>query len=103
MSAVADWQGGWLGIGLIGLLGLVITTRVDLHGGHAVGDVGHGASGVGLLAKQIEAREAHSSPEQRMAEAAERAKRSRGLYILNTVLICMTVFGFGLFVLHQLP
>ena len=103
LSALAYWQVGWLGIGLLGLIGLVITTRIDLHGGHAVADSGHGTGAVGLLAKQIEAQKAHTSPEQRMAEAAERAKRSRGLYILNTVLIGMTVFGLGLFVLHQLP
>ena len=102
VSALAYWQVGWLGVGLVGLVGLIITTRLDLHGGHAVVDSDHGSGAVPLLAKQLDARTSGVSPEQRMAEAAERARRSRGLYIVNTVLIAMTVFGFGLFVLYQL-
>ena len=103
LSALAYWQVGWLGIGLVGLVGLIITTRIDLHGGHAVVDSGQGSSAVPMLAKQLEAQESNTSPEQRIAQAEERAKRGRILYVINTVLIGMIAFGFGLFVVHQLP
>ena len=38
-----------------------------------------------------------------MAAAAEAEKRSWTLYWVNTGFIAMTVLGFGLFALHQLP
>ena len=94
---------GWLGIGLVGLIGLVITTRLSLHGGHAVPDSGFGSGPVGLLAKQIEAQSAQSSsPEQKAAAKAERARRARITYATNTAFIGMMALGLGLFVLHQL-
>ena len=93
---------GWLGIGLVGLIGLVITTRLTLHGGHAVPDSGFGTGPVGLLARQIEAQSAQSSPEQKAAAEAERARRARITYATNTAFIGMMALGFGLFVLHQL-
>ncbi len=90
LSAVAYWLIGWLGIGLLGLMGLNVSTRV-------------GSSAVPMYAKQLKAQDSPSSPEQKMAATAEREKRSRTLYLINTVFIAMTVFGLGLFVLHQLP
>ena len=102
LAALAYWLVGWLGITILGLIGLIITTRLDLHGGHAVADSAHGSSAVPLLARQLKAKE-QTPPEQRLAESEERAHRARSLYLVNTVLIAMTIFGLGLFVLHQLP
>ena len=92
---------GWLGVGLVGLAGLVITTRLDLFDGHAMPEIGHGHNPVTLYARQLE-RQRAQTPEQKMAAAAQRAKRKRTLYAINTGLIAMTAFGFGLFFLHQI-
>ena len=94
---------GWIGVGVIGLLGLVISTTVALHGGHAVTGSGYGSGDAHMYAKQLEeARKSQSSPEQKMAAAAGRAKRSRTLYLINTVFIGMMTLGFGLFTLYEL-
>lgn len=104
LAATAYWLAGWIGIGLLGLIGLIISNRVDLHGGHAVIDSGHGSSAVTGYARQLDqARNSTSSPEQKMAVAAEREKRSKTVFLANTVFITMTALGFGLFALHDLP
>jgi|GEM_PF-1931672 len=104
LSIGALWLVGWIGVGLLGLAGLIVTSRVDLHGGHAVIDSGHGSGDVASYARQLdEARAAAASPEQKMAAAAEREKRSRTLYLLNTIFIALTALGLGLFALHELP
>lgn len=102
VSALAYWQVGWLGIGLVGLLGLIVAVQVDLHGGHAVIDTGQGDDAVRLYARQLAREAGESSPEARKAAAEARAQRTRVVYLLNTVFITMTALGFGLFVLHQL-
>lgn len=93
---------GWLGIGVLGLLGLVVSARLDLDAGHAVADLSHGASEVGMYAKQLQEHDSRASPEDKLAAAAERLARARVLYLINTVFIAMTALGLGLFVLHQL-
>lgn len=103
VSALAYAVIGWLGVGIVGLIGLVVSTSVALHGGHAPAGGDLGGSGVPMLARQIEeARKSHSSPEQKMAAAAERSRGARTLYFVNTVFIAMTGLGFGLFLHHQL-
>jgi len=92
---------GWLGIGLVGLAGLLISTRLSLHGGHAVADSGFGSGAVGMYAKQIKESRSHTSPEARMAADEERAKRSKTLFLINTAFIGMIALGFGGFFLHQ--
>ena len=92
---------GWFGVGLVGMAGLVITTRLELFGGHAMPEIGHGHNPVTLYAQQLE-RERTQTPEQKMAAAAQRVKNKRVLYAVNTGLIAMTTFGFGLFFLHQI-
>ena len=101
LAAILFAAVGWLGIGLLGLVGLLVSTRLDLHGGHAVPDMGQGSSTVQIYAKQLKERDAATSPVEKMAAAAERAKRARVLYAVNTVFIAMIAFGFGLFFLHQ--
>ena len=92
---------GWLGIGLLGLIGLLVTTRLDLHGGHAVPDTGQGTTAVDLYARQLEEK-ARSSPDQMLADKARRAARSKLLYIINTVCMCLIILGFYMFVRYQL-
>lgn len=101
-AALAFAWVGWLGIGVLGLLGLVVSTRLDLDGGYAVSDISHGASEVGMYARQLQEQDTRTSPEDRLAAAAERVARSRVLYLINTVFIAMTALGLGLFVRHQL-
>jgi len=102
--AVAYWLVGWLGIGLLGLIGLIVSNQVDLQGGHAVIDSGHGSSAVTGYARQLDqARASSSSPEQKMAAAAEREKRSKTVFLVNTAFTALTALGFGLFALHDLP
>ncbi len=103
VSAFAYSLIGWIGIGTIGLFGLVVSTNIALHGGHAVADSGFGSGDVPMYAKQLdEARKSQSSPEQKMAAAAVQANRSRVLYVINSVFIAMIALGFGLFIRHQL-
>lgn len=103
VSALAYSMIGWLGIGIVGLLGLLISTTVALHGGHALADSGFGSGGVPMFARQLEeARKSESSPEQKMAAAAERARRARTLYLINAIFTAMTVLGFWLFIRYQL-
>ncbi len=103
LSAVAYWVVGWLGIGILGLFGLIVSNRIDLQSGHGVLDSGLDGSAVSLYAKQREAQSLESLPERKMAAAAEAEKRSKTLYRVNTGFIVLTVLGFGLFALHQLP
>ncbi len=103
LSAFAYSLIGWIGIGTIGLFGLVVSTNIALHGGHAVADSGFGSGDVPMYAKQLdEARKSQSSPEQKMAAAAVQANRARVLYVINSVFIVMIALGFGLFLRHQL-
>ena len=82
---------------------MVISTNIGLRSGHAAADGELGSGAVAMYARQLEEEEkSQSSPEQKMAAAAMRAKQSRVLYLINTVFIAMTVLGFGLFIHHQL-
>ncbi len=92
---------GWLGVGLLGLIGLLVSIRLDLHGGHAVPDTGQGTTAVGLYAKQLE-EQTRSSPDQKLADKERRAERSKLLYLINTVCMCLIIFGFYMFIRFQL-
>ncbi len=93
---------GWLGIGLVGLVGMVVSTRLSLHGGHAVADSDHGTGAVGMLAKQVDEKRSHIRPEEKMAAQAEKERGSRVLFLINTAFIGMMALGFGLFLLHRI-
>jgi hypothetical protein len=98
-SAVAYIQVGWLGIGIIGLIGLVISINISLHGDQAMSaSGGHGSGDVPMIARQLEeSRRSQSSPEQKKAVAAARAKRSKTLYVTKLIFLGMALSGFWLF------
>lgn len=104
LAAAAYGLVGWLGVGLLGLIGLSVSNQVDLQGGHAVADFDHGGAAVTGYARQLdEASAAALSPEQKLAAAAEREKRSNTVYLANTVFIALIALGFGLFAIHEVP
>ena len=56
-----------------------------------------------MYARQLEEeRRSISSPEQKMAAEADRGRRSRVLYVINSIFIAMAVLGFWMFVQHDL-
>src|SRR3954447_1415667 len=87
---------GWLGVGLVGLIGLMISSQVTLHGGRAVPDSDYGSTGVGIVARQME-EEHRLPPDQRAARWAEQEKRSAVLFFVNTIGIAVSRLGFPLF------
>jgi len=94
LSAFAFSLIGWIGIGAVGLLGLFVTTNVALQAGHALAD----GDDARIYARQLEeARKSQLSPEQKLAAEAIRAKRSKVLYLLNTIFVAMTILGFWMF------
>ncbi len=101
LTVVAFLYVGWLGVGLIGLVGLLISTRVDLWGGHAVADSGEGSGAVNMYAQQIEAAKQRARSEG-MAGEEKKTERSRVVYLVNTMFIAMIVLGFGFFFLYQI-
>ena len=103
-SAVAYIQVGWLGIAIIGLFGLVVSVNISLHGDQAMSaSGGHGSGDVPMIARQLEeARRSQSSPEQKKAVAAARAKRSKILYAIKLFFLGMALSGFWLFSRYQI-
>ena len=102
-SAIAYTQVGWLGIGIIGLIGLVVSVNISLYGDNAMSPSGgQGSSDVFMIARQLEeARRSQSSPEQKMAAAAAKDKRSKTLYVIKLFFLVMTLSGFWLFSRYQ--
>jgi hypothetical protein len=103
LSVFVFWLVGWIGIGTIGVFGLFISTTVALNSGSAsVGDYIN-SSGAALYTRGVEVqRSSQISPEQKMAAEAERGKRSRTLYLINSIFIAMAALGFWMFVQHDL-
>jgi len=92
---------GWLGVGLVGLFGLVISLRLKVQGG-SPGTTDFAASdAVSLHAKQLE-QQRGAAPEQKLAEQAEAEARGMALYLVNTFCIALMALGFALFVVHDL-
>lgn len=102
-SAVAYILGGWLGISIIGLIGLVVSVNISLYGDEVVSaGGGHGSGDVSIIARQLEeAQRSQSSPEQKMAAAAARAKRSKTLYVIKLFFLGMALSGLWLFSRYQ--
>ena len=92
---------GWLGVGLIGLVVLLIANQLDLEADHPVSLHAHGSAEMKLLARQMSER-SRASPEARLARAAAREKRRRVLGVVRGMGLVLTIVGFGLFVKQQL-
>jgi hypothetical protein len=99
--AVFAWI-GWLGIGTMGLIGLMVSTRVDQNGGRTPVESGFGSGEASMLARQFDVPAREPSAERRMALAAERGERSRTHRAINTLFVAMIVLGFGLGLLPML-
>lgn len=94
VAALLSVYVGWLGVGLVGLIGLVITGQLTLHGGRAVPD-----ADFSTLGRQFD-EEDHAPPEQKMARWAEQDKLSAVVYFINTFCIALAALGFVLFGVH---
>lgn len=92
---------GWLGVGLIGLAVLLISSWVDLDADHPISLHPHGTSEINLAARQMSER-SRASPEERLALNAAREKRRHILGVVRGVGLVLTIVGFGLFVNQQL-
>jgi len=92
---------GFLAIGLLGLVVLVIANRVDIDDGHAIPEIQQSAATVRLVALQMAERD-RTAADRRPALAAERRRRALTLYIARTFGVALTALGFSMFYLHQL-
>jgi hypothetical protein len=81
---------GWLGVGLVGLLGLVLAYRTEITEGSVSGDW---RVGVAVLRRQLE-QQSNDDPRRRRSEGA-RLKRT--LAIVKAVFLAVTVLGFVMF------
>ncbi len=91
---------GWLGLGLLGLSGLLITTRLELYGDNAAAQF-PSVMGVKHQVRRIEAQR-RLSPEEKQAAAARRSERSRAIYLVNTVCLSLIMLGFSMFFIRQM-
>ena len=84
---------GWLGVGLVGLILLLICVRLDLHGGRAVPGMHVDKSEIDRFARQFDKEAAGTHDDQ-----ADR--RARAIYIGRGVGVLLAVLGFGMFFLQ---
>jgi len=92
---------GWLGMVLVGLVGLIITNRIELYDGYAISGESYDTSQTWLLARQMKIRDKENEI-QRKCRASALAKLKRQIYIANTGFIAMVALGFSMFMTHQL-
>ena len=83
---------GWLGVALLGLVGLFLAVRIDLNKDSVDGDMTMGGAG---YTKQVEEM-AKRDPRERQTESASRAK---AVAVLKGVGIALFVFGSAMLVL----
>jgi len=92
---------GWFGIFIVGIIGMIITIRIDLHDGNAISDFDYGSTSVTMFAKQIRQRDRLKGLE-RLRDQNDRRDRSRLVYVLNTVWLSMIGLGLAMFSIHQI-
>jgi len=92
---------GWFGIFIVGVIGMIITTRIDLHDGNAISDFDYGSTSVTMFAKQVKQRDQLKGLE-RLRDQNDRRDRSRLVYVLNTVWLSMIGLGLAMFSVHQI-
>jgi hypothetical protein len=100
ISSLAFVFVGWLGIALVGLLGLTISSRMDINDGHAVAVFDYGSSSVHMLARQIEQQQ-NARHQHREQQDADRHQRKQLIYLMNTLWLAMLGLGFAMFSAHQ--
>jgi hypothetical protein len=90
LAVIASYFGGFLGIGLVGLLIGFAAVTYDLE----KQDVGGGFPSPHLYAKQVAVRE-QMTPDERIAHRAGIHALWRPLFIAKTISIGLIVLGFG--------
>jgi hypothetical protein len=91
---------GWFGMFLIGVIGLLITTRLELHDGIAVPDFDYGSTSIDIIARQREQRE-NAGWQDQIDEKKRRERQAYVTYILNTIWMAMIALGLVMFSMHQ--
>ncbi len=99
-SLVAYTYVGWLGIGGVGIFGLYLTQRMELHGDAADVTFDHHIVSSRILAQQQKARD-NMSPEEKAAVTAKENNRKRTRYLMNTMWVAITALGFSMFASNQ--
>ena len=90
VAVIASYFGGFLGIGIAGLLIGIAAVRFDLE----KDIVGSGLPSAHLLAQQAEQRE-RMTPEERLAHRAGMQALWRPLVVAKTISAGLIVLGFG--------
>jgi hypothetical protein len=83
---------GWLALPLIGVLGLLVSLRLQINDGDAVPDHHFGSTGVYLMVLQDRAR-SQLPPEQTHHQAFERRERRRLLKAVDGIWIAYCALG----------
>jgi len=91
---------GWFGMFLIGITGLLISSRLELHNGIAVPDFDYGSTSVGIIARQNAERDRADWHDQ-IEEKKRKARQDFMIYIQNTVWLGMIALGLVMFSVHQ--
>ena len=99
-ALVAYTYVGWLGIGGIGIFGLYLTQRMELHGADADVTFDYHVASPQLLAQQQKARD-NLRPEEKFALEARENSRKRTRYLMNTFWVAITALGFSMFASSQ--
>ncbi len=89
---------GWFGVGLVGLIVLYISVRLDLHGGKAAPGGHIDKSAVDLLARQSAEDSALTGSER----GGDTARRTQLLYLGRGLGVLLSVLGFGMFALERM-
>jgi len=101
VGGLAFYMVEWLGLGLLGLIGLVVTNKFELFEDTTIGAFERGSCGGDLLSRQAAA-DGDRSPEGAMRRAAVRERRSQMVYLVNTLWIGLTTVGLGKFLFQVL-
>lgn len=91
---------GWFGMFLVGAIGLLISTRLELHDGIAVPDFDYGSTSVDIIARQREQRD-NAGWQEQIEEKKRKDRQNYITYIMNTVWLAMIALGLVMFSLHQ--
>jgi len=91
---------GWFGMFLIGIVGLLISTRLELHNGIAVPDFDYGSTSIDIIARQNAERDRAGWQDQ-IDEKNRKTRQDFTIYNLNTIWLAMIALGLVMFSIHQ--